>query len=128
MINDWIHKETKWKTMKHSCGACKPLIRDFIEAGFDSLNPVQCSAAGMEPENLVAEYGKNITFWGGGVDTQKTLPFGRPEEVFEQVKERVKVLGKENGLIFAAIHNIQCGTPLENVMAMFKAINEVRGM
>ncbi|OHB41593.1 MAG: methyltransferase [Planctomycetes bacterium GWC2_45_44] len=125
-INDWIHRNTKWKTMKHSCGACEPLIGDFIEAGFDALNPVQCSAAGMEPEKLVAKYGKKITFWGGGVDTQKTLPFGRPEEVYEQVKERVKVLGKENGLIFAAVHNIQCGTPIENVLAMFKALREVR--
>lgn len=125
-INDWIHKNTKWKTMKHCCGACEPLIEDFIEAGFDSLNPVQCSAAGMEPQGLVAKYGKRITFWGGGVDTQKTLPFGTPEEVYEQVKNRVQILGKENGLIFSAIHNIQSGTPIENVLAMFEAMKETR--
>lgn len=127
-INDWIHKNTKWKTMKHSCGACEPLIADFIEAGFDAFNPVQCSAAGMEPEMLVAKYGKKITFWGGGVDTQKTLPFGSPQEVYEQVKERVKILGSENGLIFATIHNIQCSTPVDNVLAMFKALREIRGI
>ncbi|MDO8303121.1 MAG: uroporphyrinogen decarboxylase family protein [Sedimentisphaerales bacterium] len=127
-INDWIHKNTKWKTLKHSCGACEPLIGDLIEAGFDALNPVQCSAAGMDPEKLVAKYGKNITFWGGGVDTQKTLPFGKPEEVYEQVKERVNILGKENGLVFAAIHNIQCSTPIENVLAMFEALKDIRGL
>ncbi|MCX5636981.1 MAG: methyltransferase [Planctomycetota bacterium] len=126
-LNDWIHKNTGWKTMKHCCGACEPLIGGFIEAGFDILNPVQCSAKGMEPEGLVDKYGKDIVFWGGGVDTQKTLPFGTPKEVYKEVQERVKIFSKKNGFVFAAIHNIQCSTPVENVMAMFEALKDVRG-
>ena len=67
--------------MKHTCGAVRPLIPDLIASGFDILNPVQCSAAGMEPEGLKRDFGGQMTFWGGGVNTQKTLPFGTPEEV-----------------------------------------------
>ena len=74
-VNDWIHAHTPWKTFKHSCGAVSKFIPSFIEAGFDILNPVQCSATGMEPEKLKAEFGDRIVFWGGGVDTQKVLPF-----------------------------------------------------
>ncbi len=121
-LNDWIHTNTGWKTMKHCCGACEPLIGGFVEAGFDILNPVQCSAAGMDPKLLVDKYGDDIVFWGGGVDTQHTLPFGTAEEVYEQVKERVAILSEKNSFVFAAIHNIQCNTPIENVMAMFEAL------
>lgn len=121
-LNDWIHKNTKWKTMKHCCGACEPLIDGFIEAGYDILNPVQTSAKGMEPEILVEKYGDRIVFWGGGVDTQQTLAFGTPQEVKQQVNERVKIFGKKNGFVFNTIHNIQCNTPVENVMAMFEAL------
>ncbi|MFC1497137.1 uroporphyrinogen decarboxylase family protein [Verrucomicrobiota bacterium] len=121
-VNDYIHKHTEWKTIKHCCGACEPMIPRFIEAGYDVLNPVQCSAAGMDPEMLVEKYGDEIVFWGGGVDTQKTLPFGTPEEVSREVEERVRILSKKNGLIFNAIHVIQCKTPVENVLAMFRAV------
>jgi hypothetical protein len=120
--NDWIHANTKWKTIKHCCGGCEPLIEGFIEAGYDILNPVQCSARGMEPEHLVERFGDRIVFWGGGVDTQQTLPFGKPEEVEGQVRHRVKILGRKNGFIFNQIHNIQCGTPVENVLAMYRAL------
>jgi uroporphyrinogen-III decarboxylase len=127
MVNDWIHKNTKWKTLKHCCGGCEPLIEGFIEAGFDILNPVQCSAKGMEPAGLVKKYGGRIIFWGGGVDTQYVLPFGKPEEVREQVKERVKIFSQSKGFVFNTIHNIQCGTPTENVLAMFEGLGrEVR--
>lgn len=121
-INDWIHAHTGWKTMKHCCGACRPLIEGFIEAGFDVLNPVQCSAKGMEPEGLVEDFGDRIVFWGGGVDTQKTLPFGTPDEVYRQVQERTEIFSRKKGFVFAAIHNIQCSTPVDNVLAMFKAL------
>ncbi len=84
-INDWIHENTSWKTFKHSCGAVEPFIKDFIEFGFDIINPVQVSAAGMDPKHLKDEYGKDIVFWGGGVDTQHTLPFGKPEDVEKEV-------------------------------------------
>jgi hypothetical protein len=121
-VNDWIHAHTKWRTIKHCCGGCAPLIDGFIEAGYDVLNPVQCSAAGMEPMGLVDRFGDRIVFWGGGVDTQQALPFGTPDEVAAQVKERVKIFSRKNGYVFNAIHNIQCGTPVENVLAMFRAL------
>ncbi len=121
-INDWIHAHTKWKTIKHCCGGCEPLIEGFIEAGFDILNPIQTSARGMDPKLLVEKYGGRIVFWGGGVDTQQTLPFGTPEEVFQQVKERVKIFSRKNGFVFNTIHNIQCNTPIENLLAMFRAL------
>jgi len=121
-LNDWIHSHTKWKTIKHCCGGCEPLIEGFIEAGFDILNPVQTSAKGMDPKHLVEEFGGRIVFWGGGVDTQQTLPFGKPDQVRRQVAERVRIFGQTNGYVFNAIHNIQCNTPVENVLAMFRAL------
>ena len=121
-LNDWIHAHTKWKTMKHCCGGCEPLIEGFIEAGFDVLNPVQTSAKGMDPERLVEKYGGRIVFWGGGVDTQKTLPFGTPQDVRDEVAERLRIFGAKNGFVFNPVHNIQCNTPIENVLAMFEAL------
>jgi hypothetical protein len=121
-VNDWVHAHTKWKTLKHCCGGCEPLIDGFIDAGYDVLNPVQTSARGMDPQHLVETFGDRIVFWGGGVDTQQTLPFGTPDEVRRQVRERVKVFGQKNGYIFNPIHNIQCNTPTENVLAMFEAL------
>jgi len=121
-LNDWIHTHTEWKTMKHCCGGCEPLIEGFIEAGFDILNPVQTSAGGMDPQLLVDKYGGRIVFWGGGVDTQQTLPFGKPDEVRQQVAERVRTFSRKNGYVFNTIHNIQCNTPVENVLAMFEAL------
>ena len=121
-LNDWIHAHTKWKTIKHCCGGCEPLIEGFIEAGFDILNPVQTSARGMDPKHLVQEFGGRIVFWGGGVDTQQTLPFGKPDQVRHQVAERVSIFGQTNGYVFNTIHNIQCNTPVENVLAMFRAL------
>jgi uroporphyrinogen-III decarboxylase len=121
-VNDWVHAHTKWKTLKHCCGGCEPLIEGFIDAGFDVLNPVQTSARGMDPRHLVDTFGGRIVFWGGGVDTQQTLPFGTPDEVRAQVAERVKVFGRKSGYVFNPIHNVQCGTPTENVLAMFEAL------
>ncbi|MGI6174679.1 MAG: uroporphyrinogen decarboxylase family protein [Christensenellales bacterium] len=122
--NRWIHENTPWKILKHSCGAVEPLIGDLIEAGFDALNPVQCSAAGMDPVHLKKEFGKHITFWGGGVDTQDVLPFGSPEEVRKQVLQRCEIFGEDGGFIFNAIHNVQANTPTENIVAMLEAVKE----
>jgi len=121
-LNDWIHAHTQWKSMKHCCGACEPLIEGFIEAGFDILNPVQTSAEGMDPQMLVDKYGGRIVFWGGGVDTRQTLQFGKPDEVRRQVAERVKIFSAKGGFVFSTVHNIQCNTPTENVLAMFEAL------
>jgi uroporphyrinogen-III decarboxylase len=123
-VNDWIHTHTTWKTFIHSCGSVRILIPDFIVAGFDILNPVQCSAANMAPEDLKREYGSQITFWGGGVDTQRTLPFGTPEEVRAQVRERMRTFGPGGGFIFNPIHNVQAQTPVENVLAMFETVRD----
>jgi hypothetical protein len=127
-INDWIHIHTTWKTFKHSCGSVVSLIPSFIEAGFDILNPVQCSAAGMAPEELKKEYGSEIVFWGGGIDTQKTLMFGTPDEVRDEVVQRCDVFGKDGGFVFNAVHNVQGNVPVTNVIALFDALKEIRSM
>jgi uroporphyrinogen-III decarboxylase len=124
---DWIHAHTSWKVFKHSCGAVSRFIPSFIEAGIDILNPVQCSAAGMEPEQLKAAYGRDIVFWGGGVDTQKVLPFGAPAEVREQVLRRCEVFAPGGGFVFNPIHNIQAQTPVANIVAMLDAVHEFNG-
>jgi hypothetical protein len=126
-INDWIHKHTAWKTFKHSCGAVRTLIPAFIDSGFDILNPVQVSAAGMEAEKLKADFGKDVVFWGGGVDTQKTMAFGKPEEVRTEALRRCQVFGKGGGFIFNAVHNIQANVPIRNIVAMFDAVKEFNG-
>lgn len=127
-VNDWIHTNTSWKTFKHSCGSVDRFIPSFIEAGFDILNPVQCSAANMEPEHLKAEYGDRVVFWGGGVDTQKVLPFGTPEDVRKQVLERCRVFSRGSGFVFNSIHNVQAQTPVENIVAMIEAVREFNGV
>ena len=127
-INDWVHRHTAWKTFKHSCGAVETFITAFIESGFDILNPVQVSAAGMDARNLKEKYGRDIVFWGGGVDTQKTLAFGTPEEVRAEVLERCEVFGRDGGFVFNSVHNIQANVPVRNVVAMFEAVREFGGV
>ena len=122
-INDFIHANTDWKIFIHSCGAVAPLIPDFIESGFDILNPVQCSATGMCPADLKAAFGDRIVFWGGAVDTQHTLPFGTPQEVRDEVRERIDIFGRDGGFVFNSIHNVQAKVPLANLLAMFDALN-----
>ncbi len=123
-VNDWVHKHTNWKTLIHSCGSVRALMDDFIEAGFDILNPVQCSAAHMDPAELKSAFGEQIVFWGGGVDTQRTLPFGTPDEVRAEVRERIRIFGKGGGFVFGAIHNIQARVPLENLTAMLETVRD----
>lgn len=121
-VNAWIHAHTVWKSFIHSCGSVVDLIDDFIDAGFDILNPVQCSAAGMQPAALKARFGERIVFWGGGVDTQKTLPFGTPADVRREVADRIRIFGRGGGFVFNAIHNVQAKTPVANLLAMFEAV------
>lgn len=125
-MNDWIHTHTTWKIFKHSCGAVVPLIPELIESGFDILNPVQISAKGMDIDFLKREFGKDLVFWGGGVDTQRILPSATPEEVRNHVLHQCEVLGKDGGFVFNAVHNIQANVPVENVVAMIEAVKELR--
>ncbi|MEM2876421.1 MAG: uroporphyrinogen decarboxylase family protein, partial [Candidatus Bathyarchaeia archaeon] len=124
IVNDWVHENTGWKTFIHSCGSIEPLIKDFIEAGFDILNPVQTSAENMDPCMLKAKYGGRITFWGGGVDTQSTLPFGKPEQVRMEVREHIRTFAPGGGFVFSTIHNVQPRIPVENVLAMYEAVRD----
>jgi len=126
-VNDWVHEHTAWKTFIHSCGSVVALLPDILEAGFDILNPVQCSAAGMDPQTLKDRFGPRVTFWGGGVDTQKTLPFGTPEEVRRQVRQRIEIFNRGGGFVFNTVHNVQARTPVENLLALYQTVAEARG-
>ncbi len=109
----------------HSCGAIYPLIPDFIEAGVDILNPIQVSATNMgDGKKLKQEFGKDITFWGGGVNTQSTLPRGSLQDVREEVRRRIRDFAPGGGYVFAAVHNIQPDVPPENIVAMLEAWKE----
>jgi hypothetical protein len=121
-INDWVHDHTNWKTFIHSCGSVWKLLPGFVEAGFDILNPVQCSAADMDSEALKRTYGDAFVFWGGGVDTQKTLPFGTPDEVRAEVRSRLRTFGRGGGFVFNTIHNVQPMSPVENVLAVYETV------
>jgi hypothetical protein len=121
-VNGWIHANTNWKTFMHSCGGVWPLLDEIVEAEFDILNPVQCSATGMDPRQLKKKYGDKLVFWGGGIDTQHTLPFGTPNEVRAQVRERIEIFNEGGGFVFCSIHNVQACTPIKNLLAMFEAL------
>jgi hypothetical protein len=123
-LNDWVHQHTSWKTFIHSCGAVASLIPDFVDAGFDVLNPVQTSAAGMDPLALKRKFGDQLVFMGGGVDTQQTLPFGTPEQVRQEARERMRILGPGGGFIFNPVHNVQPRVPVENLLAMYETVRE----
>lgn len=123
-VNDWIHTHTKWLTFKHSCGSIRSLIPRLIDAGFDCLNPVQWTAGDMDREGIKREFGKHIVFWGGGIDTQRTLPYGTPKQVYAEALECCKIFGKDGGFVFNTIHNIQANTPVENLVAMFDAVRD----
>lgn len=127
-VNDWVHNNTNWKTFYHCCGAISELIPDFIEMGVDILNPVQCSANGMNAKKLKETYGEQIVFWGGGVDTQKTLPMGTPKEVRQEVLDRLEIFSKGGGYVFTSIHNVVAKVPVENLLAMYDAVREFRGL
>jgi uroporphyrinogen decarboxylase len=107
----------------HSCGAVADLIPSFIDMGIDFINPVQVSAAGMDPQRLKEEYGDKIGFWGG-IDTTRVLPFGTPETVIEEVKARLRDLAGNGGYVLAAVHNLQPDVPAENIVAMYDAARE----
>jgi uroporphyrinogen decarboxylase len=108
----------------HSCGNVRPLIPDFIELGVQILNPVHIKATGMEPVALKHDFGDVLTFWGGGVDTQDTLPYGTPQQVKDEVKRNIEALAPGGGYVFNTVHNIQADVPVENILAMYEAFRE----
>lgn len=121
---DLIHRKSNAKVFFHSCGAIRPVIGDLIDAGVDILNPVQVSAAGMDSAELKREFGKDLAFWGGGVDTQRVLGSGTPKEVREETKRRILDLMPGGGFVFNTVHNIQGNVPPENIMAMWQALQD----
>lgn len=123
-INDWIHKNTEWKTFYHSCGSIVSFLQDFYECGVDILNPVQTSAYEMDPQMLKEKWGDKFVFWGGGINSQKTLPFGTPEECYDETMENLKIFAPGGGYVFNTIHNIQGPTPAENMVAMYQAVKD----
>ena len=122
---DFIHSRSSAKIFLHSCGSIRKVIPDLIEIGLDIINPVQVSAAGMDSAELKREYGRDLTFWGGGVDTQRAFDENHtPEEVREDVKRRVADLMPGGGFVFATVHNILSNVPPENIMAMWETLQE----
>lgn len=123
-VIDQIKKHTKAKIWYHTCGNCTPYIPDLIEMGVDALNPVQISARNMDPAVLKEKFGKDIVFWGGGIDAQKILPFETPERVREEVCKNLAIFKPGGGYIFNNVHNIQAGVPPENIVALYEAAYE----
>ena len=126
IVNQWIHTHTTWKSFIHSCGSVRALIPDFIEAGFDILNPVQVSAAGMDRAELKQNFGQALTFWGGGIDTQHTLPTGTPAQIRAEVKTSLEIFGRSGGFVFNTVHNVQPRVPAENLVALYQAVIDFR--
>jgi len=125
-INDWVHRNTGWKTFKHCCGAIVPLMETFIDCGFDIINPVQINAAGMDPYFLKKTFGDRISFWGGGIDTQRVLQLGTPQQVKDQVHQLCDIFGAGGGFVFNTVHNLQANVPFENAIALMDTLCEIR--
>ncbi len=121
---NFVKEQGDFKLLLHSDGAVRDIIPDLMEIGVDALNPIQPNVQGMDPESLKSEFGTKLAFWGGGIDTQSTLSFGTPDEVKKEVKNRVEILKRDGGYVFAQVHNIQPEVPVENILAMFEAFSE----
>jgi uroporphyrinogen decarboxylase len=124
---EYVHKHSSMRTFLHSCGSLYKLLPDLIEAGYDVINPVQINTRDMEPERLKREFGRDITFWGGGVDTRHVLNGGSPREVKDQVKRLLDIWAPGGGYVFNTVHNILADVPPENVVGMYEAVAEFNG-
>ena len=124
MLCDYVKSHSKMHTFIHSCGSISILMPDLIEAGIEIFNPVQTNAWKMEPEFLKKEFGKDVTFWGGGIETVGTLNVGTPELIKEQVQKRLEIFSKDGGFVFNTVHNILPDVPPENIIAMYDAVKE----
>ena len=118
---DWVHQRTSWKVLLHSDGALVPLLPSIIEMGVDILNPVQTSAARMDPGFLKKEFGDHLAFWGGSADPQTTLEHGTPARVAEETRRNADILSRGGGFVLASVHNIQATVPAPNIAALFDA-------
>lgn len=125
-LNDWVHENTNWKVHYHSCGAIRPFLDDFVEMGVDIINPVQTTAKGMDAQELKDIYGDKLVFWGGGIDTQDTLPNKSVEEIKAHVKKNMDILAKDGGFVFTTIHNIMGDVPADHIAAAFEAARNYR--
>ncbi|MBC5648815.1 uroporphyrinogen decarboxylase family protein [Christensenella tenuis] len=123
-VNDWIHKNTDWKSFMHSCGSVVTLIPEFIDAGFDILNPVQVSAKDMDAVSLKEKFGDSIVFWGGGCDPQFVLPSGTPEEVYAETRRNAQAFSQGGGFVGGNVHNVQYEVPIPNLLAEFRALHD----
>ena len=126
-VYDFVKTKTNAKLSHHSCGSVYELIPELIDIGVEVLNPIQTSAANMQPEKLKKEFGSELCFWGG-MDTQTILEFGTPEEIRKRAEDLIRVFGEGGGYLPAPSHNIQATVPPQNVHAMFSAFNEYRGI
>jgi len=119
---EFVKARTSAKIFLHCDGSVGEILPDFIEIGIDILNPLQTSAAGMDPMRIKKQYGRHLCFWGGGVDTQSTLPFGSLDDIRREIRERVRLLGRGGGYIFSPIHNIQPDIPPEKILAVYQEV------
>lgn len=125
-LNQYVHKHSNMKTFLHSCGSIYPIIGDLIDAGYDILNPVQTTARQMDPETLKREFGKDITFWGGGCNTRTVLNRSTPEEVYTYTRRMIDIFAPDGGFVFNQEHNIMPDVPPENILAMYRAVADAR--
>jgi uroporphyrinogen decarboxylase len=127
ILCDYVKQHSNMKIFMHSCGSIRQFIPDLIEAGFDILNPVQTNCYDMDPFILKKEFGKDITFWGGGVDTASVLNSATPEDVRKDVLKRCEIFSRDGGFVFAPIHNILAEVPPQNIIAAYNAVKEFNG-
>ena len=125
-LNEYVHTHSNMKTFLHSCGSISPIMGDLIDAGYDIINPVQTTAKDMDPAMLKREFGKDITFWGGGCNTRSVLNNGTPQEVYDYSRRMIDIFFQDGGFVFNQEHNILGDVPPENIMAMYKAVEDAR--
>ncbi|MDC7235627.1 MAG: uroporphyrinogen decarboxylase family protein [Spirochaetales bacterium] len=124
LVNSIKKKAPHVKMMMHSCGSIRKVIPDLIDAGVEILNPIQYTAEDMDPATLKKEFGKDLTFWGGGMETQKIMPMGTVQEVKDETRRQLDILMPGGGFVFAQVHSLQWGVPFENMMAMWETVKE----
>lgn len=125
-VNGWVHENTGWKTVNHTCGSLIHLLDDFVEMGLDCLNPIQISADHMDPKALKEKYNKKLTFWGAAVDGQTTMAHGTPDDVEKQLRENVEILRPDGGFVCSIVHNLQSSYDLKNVTRIFDVLKDYR--